>query len=164
MSKYSVCVVSYGRRSRVLENFPYTIVIMIITNVFDIANYIQYSSKEPISSIRLQKLVYYCQCWYLTWENQPLFIERIEAWANGPICVELFKNKDIQGNFRNLTDFQRKNIDRVIWFYGDRNSQWLADLIRSEAPYRDARRGLPLSERGNVEITHAAIRDYYSNL
>ncbi|MEE1314623.1 MAG: Panacea domain-containing protein [Faecalimonas sp.] len=35
-------------------------------------------------------LIYYCQAWSLGWDGVPLFDEEFEAWANGPVCVELF--------------------------------------------------------------------------
>ena len=40
--------------------------------------------------MKLQKLVYYCQAWSLAWDDVPLFDEDFPAWANGPVCPELF--------------------------------------------------------------------------
>ncbi len=40
--------------------------------------------------MKLQKLCYYCQAWYLAWNNEPLFDEEFEAWASGPVCKELY--------------------------------------------------------------------------
>lgn len=45
----------------------------------------------PMSAMKLQKLVYYAQAWSLVWEDRPLFPERIEAWANGPVIPELYQ-------------------------------------------------------------------------
>ena len=42
--------------------------------------------------MKLQKLVYYCQAWSLAWDDKPLFDEDFEAWANHPVCPELFKH------------------------------------------------------------------------
>ena len=57
-------------------------------SVFDVAAYIL-DKLGPISTIKLQKLVYYCQAWSLVWDEEPLFSERIEAWVNGPVVREL---------------------------------------------------------------------------
>ena len=52
----------------------------------------------------------------------------------------------------------------MLKFYGDKSSQWLSDLTHIEAPWRDARRGLAPTDRGQREITTAAMHEYYSGL
>lgn len=61
-----------------------------MANVNDVAAYILEKS-NTMSTMKLQKLVYYCQTWSLVWDEKPLFDSRIEAWANEPVTVELFK-------------------------------------------------------------------------
>ena len=34
----------------------------------------------PMGTVKLQKLVCYCQAWSLVWDDRPLFSEPIEAW------------------------------------------------------------------------------------
>ena len=41
---------------------------------------------------KLQKLCYYSQAWSLVWDDEPLFTEKIEAWANGPVIPDLYQN------------------------------------------------------------------------
>jgi len=60
-----------------------------MANVFDVARYIL-KHTGPVTAWKLQKLVYYSQAWSLVWDVRPLFPERIEAWANGPVCPELY--------------------------------------------------------------------------
>ena len=43
-----------------------------------------------MTTMKLQKLIYYSQAWSLVWDEKPLFAERIEAWANGPVCPDLY--------------------------------------------------------------------------
>ena len=43
-----------------------------------------------MSTWKLQKLCYYAQAWSLAWTEKSLFDEDFEAWANGPVCRELF--------------------------------------------------------------------------
>lgn len=33
----------------------------------------------PMSAMKLQKLVYYCQAWSLVWDDRQMFSEQIEA-------------------------------------------------------------------------------------
>ena len=41
-----------------------------------------------VGILKLQKLLYYCQGWYIAWTDAPLFGEQIEAWANGPVVAD----------------------------------------------------------------------------
>lgn len=142
-----------------------------MANVFDVAAYILQQRGE-MTAWKLQKLVYYSQAWSLVWDEVPLFEERIEAWANGPVCPELYQvhrghftvTRIERGDPDGLTADQRETVEAVLRHYGDRTSQWLSDLTHREDPWRNARRGLADGERGNVEITHGAMADYYGCL
>jgi uncharacterized phage-associated protein len=139
--------------------------------VFDIASYIL-EKKGSMSAMKLQKLVYYSQAWALVWDERPLFDSKIEAWANGPVCPQLYSAH--RGSFivenipagvpSNLDENDKETIDSVLEFYGDKSAQWLSDLTHAEQPWKEARKGLPDGERGDVEITHAAMAEYYGSL
>ena len=58
-------------------------------SALDVAAYIL-SHLGPMTTMKLQKIVYYCQAWSLVWDEKLLFKEDIEAWANGPVVRELF--------------------------------------------------------------------------
>jgi uncharacterized phage-associated protein len=143
-------------------------------SVFDVAAYIleKQPKKQPITAWKLQKLVYYCQAWSLAWDEQPLFKEKILAWANGPVVNELYQeHKGLfqvtslsKGNSTNLSPEQKDSIDHVLKTYGDKTAQWLSDLTHTEEPWIEARRGLKPGERGNVEINISAMHEYYSSI
>jgi uncharacterized phage-associated protein len=139
-------------------------------SVFDVAAYIL-EKKGQMTAWKLQKLVYYSQAWSLVWDDRPLFPGRIEAWANGPVSPDLYKVHrgsflidQIEGNPNSLDRDARDTVDAILEHYGDKSSQWLSDLTHREAPWREAREGLADGERGNVEITHGAMAEYYSSL
>lgn len=124
-----------------------------------------------MTTMKLQKLLYYCQAWSLVWDEEPLFYEAIEAWANGPVVREVFEehrnmfNIDrASGDPSRLSSKQIETIDGVLSFYGEKNSQWLSDLTHMEDPWRNARVGLAPGERSNKIISHAAMMEYYSSL
>ena len=139
----------------------------------DVAAYIL-RSQESMPAMKLQKLVYYSLAWSLVWDDEPLFEETIEAWANGPVIRELydahrgqFSVSSIPNGDSDLLDRdQRETVDAVLQFYGEKSSQWLSDLTHMEAPWRDAREnnGLGSGERGRAPITHASLHEYYSTL
>jgi uncharacterized phage-associated protein len=142
------------------------------TSVFDVAAYIL-GKLGAMSTMKLQKLVYYSQAWSLVWDEDILFPEKIRAWANGPVVAELFdahrgkyrvNTDDIKGDVNKLSTAQTETVDAVIQSYGDKSPQWLSDLTHMEAPWREARAGIPDGERGSVEITPAKMLEYYSSL
>ena len=144
-----------------------------MANVFDVAQYIL-TKRGPMTTWKLQKLVYYSQAWALVWDDECLFNERIEAWANGPVVPELYECHKGQFTVRNiadgapdlLEDYQRETIDAVIATYGDKSANWLSELTHSETPWLNAREraGLAPGERGHAEITLDDLAEYYGGL
>jgi len=143
-----------------------------MARVFDVAKFIL-SKAGPMTAMKLQKLVYYSQAWSLVWDERPLFSERFEAWANGPVCPALYEmhrgkfmlsSNDIGGNPEEIASDGRETIERVLDFYGPRPAKWLSDLTHIESPWKDARSGLPDGVRGDAEITLAAMSEYYGGL
>ena len=67
-----------------------------MATVFDVAQYIlgklAADNALPVTTWKLQKLVYYSQAWSVVWDDAPLFNDRIEAWANGPVCPVLYES------------------------------------------------------------------------
>jgi uncharacterized phage-associated protein len=144
----------------------------LAVSAHDVAAYVL-QKQGGMSSMKLQKLVYYSQAWHLVWDDEPLFNERIEAWANGPVVYELFDAHRGQfslgtswsrGDIKNLSNSQRETIDIVLNHYGKLTGQALSALTHDEAPWRDARQGLPDTARSNAEITPEAMLEFYGAL
>ena len=139
----------------------------------DVAAYIL-SKQGKMPAMKHQKLVYYSQAWSLVWDDKPLFQDRIEAWANGPVIRSLYKSLRGQymittipdSNPESLDNTQRETIDAILGFYGTKSSHWLSDLTHMELPWKEAREnaGLTEGERGNVVISEASMAEYYSSL
>ncbi len=142
-------------------------------SVFDVAWYILHKMGE-MTTMKLQKLVYYCQAWSLAWDEKPLFDERFEAWANGPVCPDLFNmhrgkfvvDEKILSKYSSC-EFSKEQIetmDKVLEYYGVHDSVWLSNLTHLEEPWKLARAGIPSGERCNYEITKESMQQYYGGL
>lgn len=141
-----------------------------MAGVHDVAAYILDHS-GPMTAMKMQKLVYYSQAWHLVWEEQPLFPERIEAWANGPVVSELFKAHRgsftvtppwNSGDATLLTPAEAETVDAILATYGEMSGRQLSQLTHAEDPWRRTRGQLPPTARSNDEITLATIAEYYS--
>lgn len=142
-------------------------------NVFDVAKYILQKQKE-LTTMKLQKLVYYSQAWSLVWDEKELFLEDFQAWANGPVCPELFnthrglftisKKQLKRGDLSKLNIIQRETIDSVLNYYGDKPAHWLSMLTHKERPWLDVREGIPEGENCNNIITKESMCNYYGSL
>jgi uncharacterized phage-associated protein len=148
---------------------------MATTNVIHVAAFILRQT-GTLTTMKLQKLIYYGQAWSLVWDGEPLFQQPIEAWANGPIVRELYDlhagkyEIDLAflqargGDPDALTASQQETIQAVLHYYGQKPSQWLSDLTHSERPWRETRQGLSDRERGYREISLAAMAEYYEGV
>jgi len=143
-------------------------------SVRDVAEYVLRKC-GPMTAMKLQKLVYYAQAWSLVWDERPLFNERIEAWANGPVCRALYSAHhkqfmvepgQILSGAPNLDADAVRTIDSVLEFYGNKSAQWLSDLTHLEDPWNGARRRAGVSDGApcEEEITLADMHEYYSGL
>jgi uncharacterized phage-associated protein len=143
-----------------------------MANIFDTARYIL-EQRGPMSTMKLQKLCYYCQAWALVWDDTPLFEEDFQAWVNGPVCPELFYKtrgkykvdvNDEDGGQGDLTDDQKQTINTVLDHYGEHDAQWLSQLTHLEDPWIEAREGMSERERCTEVISKESMAIYYSGL
>lgn len=144
-----------------------------MAKVFDVAKYIL-KKTGPISAIKLQKLTYYSQAWSLVWDDEELFPDEFEAWANGPVVRALYNEHkglfkvdfdDISSGKPNaLTESEQETIDKVLEFYGDKSAQWLSNLTHSEDPWIEARGDIAHMASCSNIITKASMAEYYSAL
>lgn len=101
------------------------------------------------------------------------FEEDFQAWANGPVCPELFfktqgkysaSAADETGGEGNLSVNQKDTIDKVLEHYGNHNAQWLSQLTHMEDPWIKARGGAPSDAGCSNVITKESMAVYYGGL
>lgn len=144
-----------------------------MVSILDAAKYIT-EKRGEMSAMKLQKLMYYCQAWNLVWEENPLFADDFEAWANGPVLPELYAMH--RGQFKvspvmfseadssKLSDGERVNVDKVLGFYAEQTAQWLSNLTHQETPWLSARGTTPPGDFCAAIISQSAMHEYYSSL
>ena len=120
--------------------------------------------------LKLQKLVYYAQVWSVTFYNELLFEEQIEAWQNGPVVPSLyqycrnFSTGDYPKQSQQIDIFSDSNLyvfNEVLRVYGRLTSTQLRTLTHREKPWIEARLGLSSNDSSNEPIMINEIQSYY---
>lgn len=94
-------------------------------NPITIANYFIYKSidvGEPITPMKVLKLVYIAHGWHLGLRKEPLLTEQTEAWKYGPV---------IQSVYRAFKEYGKEDIDKVR-FYSTRDKMEFSELLSNE--------------------------------
>ncbi|BEU87468.1 DUF4065 domain-containing protein [Selenomonas sp. TAMA-11512] len=145
-----------------------------MATVYDVAKYIldKYGS---MSAMKLQKLIFYSQAMSLVWDDIPLFEDDFEAWRKGPVCRELYNAH--KGKFMlddstflepylvspsALTDDQKETIDAVVRSLIDVTPYQLSCMTHREAPWKDARGGIPDTKNSDAIISKESMMEYYA--
>lgn len=141
-----------------------------MARIDDVAAYIL-EDLGSVSTMKLQKLAFYSQAYHLVEFGTPLFPEKFEAWANGPVAPDLFRKHrgefvisrgffaPLNGNV--LSAAEKAAVDHVLSRLKDWTGARLSDLTHSEAPWREARVGLAANARSSRPITNQRIKAFY---
>ncbi|WP_245783919.1 Panacea domain-containing protein [Alicyclobacillus macrosporangiidus] len=145
-------------------------------SVMDVAKYFLNKSrpgtKWAITHLKLQKLVYYAQAWYLALRHELLFDEELEAWAHGPVSPTVYMNYRAFG-YREIPPYEddikvsdevKAVLDAVWEVYGHRSARWLEQKTHMEDPWIQARKGTPNGSRSRAVIDTRLMEQYYSSL
>lgn len=155
-------------------------------NVLDVCRYaINYSNDKDygISNLKLQKILYFIQAYFLISTPEPCFGAKIEAWDFGPVVPEAYReykqfgssniprisyyvvmdfddfwnSKVKEFNDEVISDKDKKRIEAVIDRFSDYSATDLVSITHNQAPWIDAY----IPHRNN-EITPHAIKEYFN--
>ena len=133
----------------------------------------------PMSHLKLQKLVFYCDAYHLAYFGEELVDDQFEAWVHGPVSRKLYnslKDKSILYSdiayspikgidedklFAELSSDQQSLLKEVL----DTLSSWTAlELERAthrEKPWIDARGNISIAEKSNAIISKEEMMSFY---
>jgi uncharacterized phage-associated protein len=139
----------------------------------EIADYLLFVTQEAgdlLTNLKLQKLLYYSQAWYLANYQELLFEEPIEAWVHGPVVVDVYHKYKTYGCDRigemiteppALTKREIALINEVINVYGKYTAWDLERITHSEDPWIITRKGIPAQNPSNEIIDPNILIKYY---
>jgi len=148
----------------------------VMNTALDVARYLLHlSNQEPepelVTHLRLQKLLYYCQGWALTFRDEPLFPDRIEAWLHGPVVTTVYPIfadyasaplAPHEGRDCDAIDRNTKSFLQSIWDeYKKHSASELRRKTHEETPWKAARGQRGPDDPAPVEITHSSLTHFF---
>lgn len=143
-------------------------------NIFDVAKYIL-SEIGEVSTMKLQKLCYYSLAESLAADKDaPLFNNKFEAWANGPVCRDLWNvhkgsfyiNKSMISDSllssKEIPLPKKKFINIAIDKYGSLTGWQLSEKTHKEAPWIETIGNTASVKNTSRIIPNKRIAEYYS--
>ena len=131
-------------------------------------------SLETATTMKLQKLLYYCQGWHLAWDGVLLFDAKIEAWANGPVVYEIYELHrgkywletpwPPQGDPDQLSRDERESVGAVLANYGTWSGDQLSRKAHQERPWLDARGDLAPTAASRDAISTDVMQEFFGGL
>lgn len=138
----------------------------------DVAFYvINYCNRqdEMISNLRLQKLLYFAQAYFVIQDgvDSQCFEERIEAWDFGPVVPDVYRYFSVfgSGHIFKIRSFDentillihKKMIEKVIDSFCDYSDADLLKLTHAQEPWKNA-----FEQSKQNEITVKALQEYFN--
>lgn len=104
---------------------------------------------DLITNLKMQKLLYYAQAWYLVNYDRPLFSDELKAWDLGPVVEKVYReykkfgSKPIEYRSTGTEEsiFSDDDLEFLNEFYGkfiSCSAHTLVNLSHSEQPWIDA--------------------------
>lgn len=129
-----------------------------------------YEVGDPITNLRLQKLMYYAQAWYLALNGERLIPDRFEAWVHGPVCPPVWER--FAGYRWNpiseevpeprLPGEVENHLREVEEVYGGLLTWDLERMAHAEEPWLYAREGLPPDAPSTKVISEERMKRFYA--
>jgi uncharacterized phage-associated protein len=106
----------------------------------------QNNPEENLTNLKLQKILYYLQGYYLALYNESLFDDEIESWRYGPVISDVYHTYKGYGNnsiiipeidlkFDFILENQKKFINKVYYYYRQFSAIKLMELTHNEKPW-----------------------------
>ena len=149
-------------------------------NALDVAQYIIYLASqnivdevkgekvyEGITNLKLQKLLYFVQVYFLVKQNKPLFSQEFKAWQYGPVVEEVYQEYKRYGRRPIVQEVykgahietQDATLIKDVWeFFGKYSVGKLVNMTHQDAPWQDA------MLQDNKVIPKSHLQEYYKPL
>lgn len=122
-----------------------------------------YNRHPRLTKLKLHKLLFFIQAEHLAWYGAPAFSENIEAWENGPVVADVWRDRASKGARSRDIPQNLDNVMRsVVARFRGKSGKDLVALVHEEGPWVEVTEGGTVI--ANQIITHEAMRKYAQQL
>lgn len=141
-----------------------------------------------VSPLKLQKMLYYTQAWYMVFfgRENTLFKDVPEAWVNGPVYPAIYREYKNKAGWvcdpLKVSDFgngevcdmlkgvaeelalapdESKLVERIVVLYGALSQDQLIFMTHCENPWAEKREGLAPFEASQTPLSLDTMYSYY---
>jgi uncharacterized phage-associated protein len=124
--------------------------------------FVEAEESEPITPLKIQKLLYYAQGAYLALTDHPLFTDEIEKWDKGPVVPSIYREYRPLGSrgidpvsdcIAPIGDFDNQLLTAIYDKYNKFSAFGLSNKTHNEDPWKQANR--------NGIISKDSIQKYF---
>jgi uncharacterized phage-associated protein len=120
--------------------------------------------REGITNLKLQKVLYFAQAYYLAKMGKPLFSDKIEAWEYGPVIPDVYHKFKFKGSDPIICEEDesillvedRETLKKIWGTFGGYSASKLVDITHAHTPWKEANKSL------TKVISRKSIREYYA--
>lgn len=144
------------------------------TNKLECAAKYIISKNYDVTSLSMQKLLYYIQGFSFAFNGEFVFEEEMEAWTHGPVFRKIYDIYKVFGynelpsiGNMDVSIFSEKEmqvIDGVIEAFSLYSPLALKMMTHNESPWIKARRGKKNNESSDARINKKDIKEYFKNI
>ena len=128
-------------------------------NVIDLSNYIISLFDEqnaPITNLKLQKVLYYVQGYFIKVFGREAFQNEIHCWCYGPVVQKAYFEYNLRGSERlvasyvsplHLTNIEQELIQKIVSKCKIIPSSRLVAMTHEEFPWKNAKQGEVISKQ-----------------
>lgn len=141
-------------------------------SALDVAKYIvdyTYDHGNPVSNLRLQKILYFVQAEFLVSKGRPCFQEKILAWNLGPVVREVYHEYRIFGSASiastgtenqeyNISTSDRETINGMVDQCDQYSTPQLVEISHEQDPWKEA------IKKDDKIISNGSIKEYFERL
>lgn len=139
------------------------------SSVFDVARNLIKKEGGAMNTMKLQKLVFYCQAYSLVDTGHPMFPEQIEAWRHGPVVPILWQRfagrfdaceENLDQEAAPLSPEDQKAVDAIWDTFGGLTGWELRTITHKEEPWKNSYN--ENEDFHNTVIDVNTMRDFYT--
>lgn len=127
-------------------------------------------SGSTITPLKLQKILYYAQGYYLAMNDKPLFDDDFQAWAHGPVNPKIYNEYKSYGY--SLIDYPKGEAANIkenileflytIWnTFGIYDGKYLEEMTHNETPWIEARKNAKPGEKCTNVIDKESMKKFF---